>query len=228
MYHIHMLRSFIKKLHKHKIKLLPVVLVGLFILSASVTAVFLRKKQPVSKPVAQQSGTVTFSTDKPDEKKPDKNTYKWNGTPKDPKFIRIPKISVDGFLQNVGVDQNNAIAVPNNIHVAGWFNQSVSPGQNGLSIIDGHVDGRVVKEGVFSQISKLVAGDSFTIEFGDGSVKNFTVKKNVSVLTQDAAAVLFSQEPGIAKQLNLISCIGTYISKSKTYDHRQIVIAEAM
>lgn len=34
------------------------------------------------------------------------------------------------------------MAVPNNIHMAGWFMDSVRPGQMGLSIIDGHVDGR--------------------------------------------------------------------------------------
>ena len=62
--------------------------------------------------------------------------------------LLLQVISIDAYLQNVGVDQNNQIAVPNNIHIAGWFVDSVRPGENGLSVIDGHVDGRVANEGV--------------------------------------------------------------------------------
>ena len=62
--------------------------------------------------------------------------------------LLLQVISIDAYLQNVGVDQNNQIAVPNNIHIAGWFVDSVRTGENGLSIIDGRVDGRAANEGV--------------------------------------------------------------------------------
>src|SRR5262245_48002539 len=84
---------------------------------------------------------VTYSTDQPDENEPPKD-YNWSGTATDPKKIIIPSIGVDAFVQQVGVDQKKQIAVPDNIHMVGWFINSVRPGQKGLSIIDGHVNGR--------------------------------------------------------------------------------------
>lgn len=121
---------------------------------------------------------LTYSTDKPDEAKPNKDTYKWQGQPTDPKFITMPTINNDGFIQKVGVDQNKQIAVPNNIHVAGWFNQSQLPGDKGLSIIDGHVTGRV-NNGIFKDLGKLKKDDVFKIEFGNGTVKEFKMVKSV-------------------------------------------------
>lgn len=82
---------------------------------------------------------VTYSTETPEEKLPVDAGYSWKGQKNDPKRIVISKIGVDSLVQNVGVDQNQQIAVPNNIHIAGWFIDSVRPGESGLSIIDGHV-----------------------------------------------------------------------------------------
>jgi hypothetical protein len=85
---------------------------------------------------------ITYSTNEPNESKKDADNYKWAGTPNDPKKIVIQKIGVDAYVQKVGVDQDKKIAVPNNVHLAAWFTESVRPGENGLSIIDGHVSGR--------------------------------------------------------------------------------------
>ena len=64
--------------------------------------------------------------------------------------------------------------MPNNIHTAGWFVDSVRTGENGLSIIDGRVDGRAANEGVFANLEKLREGDELMIEMGDG--KNYAIK----------------------------------------------------
>lgn len=181
----------------------------------------------LSDSVKQTSGEVlTYSTDKPDETKPSKSTYKWQGTATDPKIINLPTINTEGFIQKVGVDQKKQIAVPNNIYIAGWFNQTVLPGEKGLSIIDGHVTGRV-NNGIFKDLSKLSDGDNFTIEFGNGSKKEFKVVKKVDTLVKDSASVLFSQEPGIERQVNLITCSGVFDRKSQSYPNRLVIIAEA-
>ncbi len=111
--------------------------------------------------------------------------------------------------------------------MAGWFNQSVLPGEKGLSIIDGHVTGRV-NNGIFKDLEKLKDGDTFKIEFGNGTSKDFKVVKKVDVLVKDAAGVLFSQEPGIERQLNLITCSGVFDKKSQSYPNRLIVITQAL
>jgi sortase (surface protein transpeptidase) len=181
-------------------------------------AVFRSKPAPV--PAA-----VTASTTEPDEQKPDKQRYVWQGQPDDPKYITLPTIQAEGFVQNVGVDQGQAVAVPNNIHMAGWFTESVRPGQPGLSILDGHVDGRR-SDGVFKKLIDLKTNDEYTVELGGGTLKRFRVKKVLSVATKDAAGVLFSRDTKLRSQLNLITCGGTFDQRSRQYDQRVIVTSE--
>jgi LPXTG-site transpeptidase (sortase) family protein len=169
----------------------------------------------------QKSTVITSSIDTPDETKPAKD-YEWKGAPGDPKYIKLPTINAEGFMQVVGVDQNNQVAVPTNIHMAGWFRDSVRPGQKGLSIIDGHLNGTEA-DGIFIHLQKMKKDDTFTIEFGDGSTKQFEVTGVTTVATKDAATVLFSQDPKATNQLNLITCGGTFDRSSRLYDKRVIV-----
>ncbi len=172
-----------------------------------------------------QADVITYSTDRPDEGRPGAG-YAWRGGDDDPKKIILPGVGVDAYIQNVGVDQNEQIAVPNNIHIAGWFIDSVRPGENGLSIIDGHVDGRTVSDGVFSKLEKLSEGDAVMIEMGDGRTLHYRVRRLTTIVTEDSAGILYSQLPGTVSQLNLITCTGTYLKDQKTYDQRMIVAAE--
>lgn len=201
-----------------------VVPIAIVLLAVAVSSILFITRQDK---ITEASNVVTYSTDKPDENKPDKNSYEWQGKQTDPKFITMPTINTEGFIQNVGVDQNKQIAVPSNIHVAGWFNQTVLPGEKGLSIIDGHVTGRV-NNGIFKDLSNLNDGDNFTIELGNGSKKEFKTVKKVDTLVKDSASVLFSQEPGIERQVNLITCSGVFDRKSQSYPNRLIVIAKAI
>ncbi len=197
------------------------VLVAVLLLVAGMVGYVLLK--PDKKSAA--TDVVTYSTDSPDEEKPNKDTYKWQGQPTDPKFITMPTINGEGFIQKVGVDQNKQIAVPGNVHVAGWFNQTVLPGEKGLSIIDGHVTGRV-NNGIFKDLDKLKDGDQFKIEYGNGTSKDFKVVKSVDVKVDSAASVLFSQEPSIERQVNLITCSGKFDRATQRYPNRLIVIAQ--
>lgn len=168
---------------------------------------------------------IAYSSDTPSEVKPDEN-YAWPGRPEDPKKIIIPSIESEGFIQKVGVDQNQQITVPNNIHMAGWFADSAVPGQPGLGIIDGHVDGRSNQGGIFKRLAELKEGDEFKVELGDGSVLGYQLRAVTSVPTDQAAAVLFSQNPKIKSQLNLITCGGNYDRQAHEYDQRVIISAE--
>jgi LPXTG-site transpeptidase (sortase) family protein len=167
---------------------------------------------------------ITHSTDTPDETKPNpRDQYKVAADK--PRLLSLPTIGAEGFIQQVGVDQHQAVAVPSNIYRAGWFVQSQLPGARGLSIIDGHLDGRT-GGGIFEHLGKLRAGDQFTIGFGDMSTKTFIVRKVQTVPIAETAAVLFSQDPQIGNQLNLITCSGTFNKSQKQYDHRVVVVAE--
>lgn len=167
---------------------------------------------------------ITYSTDKPSEEKPGKN-YNWKGGAKDPKKIKIPSIGVDAFIQKVGVDQNNEVAVPNNLFVVGWFVDTVQPGKKGLSLIDGHVSGRI-NDGVFKDLKKLKEGDEYSVELGDGTVIKYKVIGKQSAPAKDSVGVMFSQNPKVSNQLNLVTCSGKFNQKTRAYEERLTVMSE--
>ena len=176
---------------------------------------------------AKKSAVITYSPDKPDETKPDKQTFKWYGQDNDPKYITMPTIKAEGFLQKVGTDQHKQVATPGNIYMAGWFVSTARPGQKGLSIIDGQVNG-LQNPGIFKNLGKLKQGDTYTVEFGNGSTKTFKVKRVENVPVAQAADVLFSQDPKTISQLNLITCGGAFNRTIHQYENRIIAVTEAV
>jgi LPXTG-site transpeptidase (sortase) family protein len=180
---------------------------------------------PTPHPRNSENTALINSSTSPAEDKPSKENFAWKGSTKDPKYIIIPTISAEGFIQKADVDQNKQIAVPDNIHLAAWFVQSSAPGDLGLSIIDGHLNGRQ-NNGIFMNLNKLKAGDQFKIELGGGAIKKFQVVSLKTVATPEASNILFSQEPSITSQLNLITCAGTYDAKLQSYDERLIVYSK--
>jgi LPXTG-site transpeptidase (sortase) family protein len=167
---------------------------------------------------------VTSSTDTPSEKKVD-ITAPYAVAANHPKIIHIPKIGVEGFVQRVGIDQHDNIAVPTNINIAGWYTNSVIPGDKGLSIIDGHVQG-VYSPGIFKRLGELNKDDTFTIEFGDGHTVGFIVTSTKELSAKEAGLAMFRQVSD--KQLNLITCSGKFNAKNKAYENRLLVAAKPL
>ena len=196
---------------------------GLIIVVVAAATVWLL----VSRKPKQVSSAVTYSTDTPSEKRPEEEGYVWRGGPSEPKKLKIGSIEVDAFVQKVGVDQNKQIAVPTNIFLTGWFDQSQKPGERGLSIIDGHLDGRTTgSKAVFWRLGEMKKDQVVEVVFGNNSTRKFSVMTVETVPTQKAAAILFSQDPKVESQLNLITCTGTYDKSAKSYSERIIVTAK--
>ena len=96
------------------------------------------------------------------------STYAWKGAASEPERLLIPRLQVDGYVESLGIGASNDVAVPSNIHLAGWFNKSARPGDRGLSVIDGHLDGPHTPDGIFSRLGTLRTGDAFSVTRGDG------------------------------------------------------------
>lgn len=173
----------------------------------------------------QEEPLITYSTPEPDESRENADTYNWRGAPDEPRKIKISKVGVDAYVQKAGVDQDQKVAVPSNVHLAGWFADSVKPGQNGLSIISGHVTGRTT-EGVFNQLGSLKEGDEFEIELGSGEIKRYKVIGTVTVKEAESASYLFSQSPRVISQVNLVTCGGNFDNTADQYEDRIIVSGE--
>jgi len=203
--------------------------IGILLIIAGLVGIYLyfNDKQIVMKPVTIiPTKTVVISLYKPSEAPVSSNDFV--KVPADqPREIILPSISAQGFIQKVGIDQNNQMAVPNSIYLAGWYINSVKPGEPGLSIIDGHVLGRY-NDAIFKDLINLKPGSTFSIIYGDNSEKLFVVKEVKLLLVNDTAVYLNEKDPNIKSQLNLITCGGTFDSNSQTYDKRVVVKSEGI
>lgn len=170
--------------------------------------------------VAVSTKTLTESTNNPDET-PVKD-YKVAADM--PRQISIPAIRAKGFIQKVAADTKNAIVVPNNVHMAGWYVKTPKPGERGVSIVVGHVQGKYAN-GVFRNLSKVKSGDEITVEFGDHSTRRF-IAKQVNVLSvDDTSKAQYENVTNTATQLTLITCGGKYNRQDHSYEKRVIVRA---
>lgn len=199
---------------------------GSIVLLAVGAAVLFRPapKLPASPAATPPAQVVRYSTDTPSEQPPTSSTYHSTAKGIEPKYIKLPTIQAEGYVEAAGLDQHGAVAVPSNIHLAGWYVHTLAPGQNGLSVIDGHVDGKTMK-GIFYNVNKLAAGDAFEVDLANGQVEHFTVKRVSQVPVQSAAAALFARDNTIASQLNLVTCGGSFNHAAGAYDDRIIVVA---
>jgi sortase (surface protein transpeptidase) len=181
---------------------------------------------PKPKPAATTSTThvVTHSSDNPSEA-PVTKAYVSTAVGDEPKYLRLPSINAGGYIIKVGIDQNSQVASPGNVNFAGWYVNSLKPGQLGLSIIDGHVDGKK-GPGIFLRLAKLKPADTYDVELANGTKLQYAVQRVSSLKVADVPAALFAHDPSIDSQLNLITCYGTFNYQSGEYDQRTIVVSK--
>lgn len=142
-----------------------------------------------------------------------------------PRYIDIPRLGVHARVLSVGLARDGSIATPGNVHDAAWYTGSVKPGQAGTALIDGHVSSWSSR-GVFYNLTLLAAGDTFSVELGDGTVVQYRVVKTAvyDAALVDMSAVLSSIEPNM-NALNLISCTGDVIDGTNDFSERIVVFS---
>jgi LPXTG-site transpeptidase (sortase) family protein len=170
------------------------------------------------------AGVVVYSATKPGTAAVTTAAYTSSTTGSEPAYISLPSIKAQGYIQKVGIDQYGHMAVPTNIHLAGWYVESVLPGSKGLSIINGHID-IPSDPGIFQHIDALKSGDTYQLKLANGLLQTYIVKQVETLPLDQVPAVLYSQAPGITRELNLITCNGTYNQHLKTFNDRIVVIS---
>jgi hypothetical protein len=94
-----------------------------------------------------------------------------------PVRVTIPAIGVDSKLLHLGVNADGTIQVPSlttSAGLAAWYKYSVTPGQVGTSVIEGHVD-NLEGPAVFFRLGALHPGDTIDVRLADGITAVFRV-----------------------------------------------------
>ena len=128
-----------------------------------------------------------------------------------PVSVAIPAIGVQSDLLRLGLNPNGTIAVPDlstSSAEAAWYKYSVTPGQIGTAIIEGHVDSEV-GPAVFYRLGALHPGDRIDVRLADGMTADFRVTGVREYQKANFPTKMIYGSTNYAS-LRLVTCGGTF------------------
>ncbi|MDP9863115.1 MULTISPECIES: class F sortase [Streptosporangium] len=142
-----------------------------------------------------------------------------------PYRIAISKIGLLAPLMALGVDAKKEIQTPplSRPNQAGWYKHGPIPGQQGPSVILGHVNTRS-GAAVFSRLKEVRRGDTIKVSRSDKTIAEFTVDGVEQVSKKAFPSKRVYGNTGEAT-LRLITCGGVYNRKTGHYTDNIIVYA---
>ena len=142
-----------------------------------------------------------------------------------PQTLHIPKINVAAAIEQVGLDTQGRMDVPEDADNVAWYKLGYKPGQKGNAVLAGHYDKETGEPAVFWDISKLESGDKIIVVDAHGKEYTFLFKKMVKYPYDNFPIEEVFGEAD-KPMLNLITCQGTWDSTRNNYSHRIVVFAE--
>ncbi len=143
-----------------------------------------------------------------------------------PVSVEIPAIGVTSKLLHLGVNSDGTIQVPSldsRADEAAWYKYSVTPGQIGASVIEGHLDS-YQGPAVFFRLGALRPGDSIDVRLADGTTAVFRVTGVRQYLKSRFPARAIYGAAGYAA-LHLITCGGAFDYSTGHYLSSTVVFA---
>lgn len=143
-----------------------------------------------------------------------------------PVSLSIPDIGLTTPLMNLGRDAKGEAEVPPGEagSPAGWYKYSPSPGEQGPSVILGHVNTTTIAEGVFYRLHELKPGEQFTVDRADGSKLDFAVDRTEIFQKESFPTVAVYGNTDRA-EIRLITCggyepsTGEFVENTVVYGH---------
>ncbi|MFJ4340694.1 class F sortase [Streptomyces sp. NPDC088915] len=138
--------------------------------------------------------------------------------------IKIPAIRVAAPIMDVGLDADGWVAAPppQDANLAGWYQNGISPGQRGTSVVVGHVD-NTQGPAVFYGLGSLEKGQHIEVERYDGRVAVFEIYGVEVYAKDDFPGVQVYADTG-QPELRVITCGGGY-TRARGYDGNVVVYA---
>jgi hypothetical protein len=143
-----------------------------------------------------------------------------------PVSVGIPAIGVHASLLSLGLNRDGTLQVPSlytQPRLAAWYKYSVTPGQIGASVIEGHVD-TYHGPAVFFRLGALRPGDRVDVTLADGITAVFRVTGVRRYLKSSFPAKVIYGAAGHAA-LRLITCGGAFDGATGHYLGSTVVFA---
>jgi LPXTG-site transpeptidase (sortase) family protein len=174
-------------------------------------------------PIAQLIGGKQVQIAPPSA--PRAETFHLASGPIIPSRLRIPSIGVDAWVGSVGLQPDGSMDAPNNLWTASWLDTGPRPGQVGNAVIAGHRG--VGSPALFSHLENLRPGDRIMVSDASGAEIVYVVTR---VASADLSTTTQQEVFGAAsaRDLVLITCFGTYLDSTRSYDRRLVVVGRAL
>lgn len=132
----------------------------------------------------------------------------WNPTlPGQVATISIPALHVSAPILAEG-PRNGALTIPPDVHDVGWDAQTPTPGQDGVTLLAGHVNWVGQGEGALGEIGQLVPGDQVILNWhGHQTTWRIATKATLSANTVAHSWLFTKQGP---PTLALVTCGGPF------------------
>ncbi len=142
-----------------------------------------------------------------------------------PRRVRIPAIDVATRVVPVGIDENEALEVPDDVRLVGWYDLGVPPGADrGSAVLVAHRDSRTQGHGVFYDLGRLDVGDPVTVRNDAGEELRYSVVSRESIRKKRLPYEELFAIDG-PPRLTLISCGGYYDPNNGGYQDNVVVTA---
>jgi hypothetical protein len=143
-----------------------------------------------------------------------------------PVSVDIPAIGVDSKVLHLGITADGDLQVPslyNQASDAAWYKYSATPGQIGVSVLEGHVDS-YQGPAVFFRLGALRPGDRVVVQLADGATAVFRVTGVREYLKSRFPAKTIYGATDYAA-LRLITCGGAFDYTTGHYLSSTVVFA---
>jgi hypothetical protein len=143
-----------------------------------------------------------------------------------PVSVNIPAIGVHSKLLHLGDNPDGTIQVPplqTRAGEAAWYKYSATPGQMGVSVIEGHVDS-YQGAAVFFRLGALHPGDRIDVTLADGITAVFRVT-GVRQYTKSRFPAKTIYGATRYSALRLITCGGVFDYATRNYLSSTVVFA---
>ncbi|MGY1456641.1 class F sortase [Streptomyces sp. SS8] len=142
----------------------------------------------------------------------------------EPAALSIPRLSLDARVQDVGVEDDGTVEIPEDAGQAGWYRYGPAPGAPaGSAVVVGHVDDRTGDLGAFAKLYGVREGDDITVERQGAPPLRYEVTAR-EVVDRDSLPDEVFRRDG-RPVLTLVTCAPPYDRESGGYQRNLLVYA---
>ena len=139
--------------------------------------------------------------------------------------LRISRVGIDAPIVVLGVDAQGVMETPAGPRDVAWYDFTAHPGFGSNAVFAGHVDYRDYGPAVFWRLREVREGDEIEVALEDGTSYLYKVT-SAHVYGTDEAPVEAIVGPTETESITLITCEGTFNTRTREYDRRLVVRAE--